>query len=283
MDVSIIETSGLGDRSYLITHGDIAVVIDPQRDIDRVLDLAAERGVQITHVLETHIHNDYVTGGLELARTVSAEYVVPAGDQVDYERRPACDGDVIDAGPIQLEVMHTPGHTHHHVSYVLRDITGAVAGVFTGGSMLHGTTGRTDLLGAEHTHDLTRAQYHSVHRLAAALPDATMPRERWPWLEIRVDLDAPRPDLRARIETALDGKPLRLLRIHSRYPNASSQDDADGSVDLDSLTPQEIFGRTWQARYGDAPPEDVMTDFASLLQQVQDAESQQENDVENKA
>ena len=117
----------------------------------------------------------------------------------------------------------------------------------------------------------------------AALPDATMPRERWPWLEIRVDLDAPRPDLRARIETALDGKPLRLLRIHSRYPNASSQDDADASVDLDSLTPQEIFGRTWQARYGDAPPEEVMTDFASLLQQVQDAESQQENDVENKA
>lgn len=117
----------------------------------------------------------------------------------------------------------------------------------------------------------------------AALPDAKMPRERWPWLEIRVDLDAPRPDLRARIEAALDGKPLRLLRIHSRYPNASSQDDADASVDLDSLTPQEIFGRTWQARYGDAPPEEVMTDFASLLQQVQDAESQEENDVESKA
>ena len=77
MDVSIIETSGLGDRSYLVDEGGLAVVIDPQRDIDRVLNLARDRGVQITHVLETHIHNDYVTGGLELSRTTGAEYVVP--------------------------------------------------------------------------------------------------------------------------------------------------------------------------------------------------------------
>ena len=118
MDISIIETSGLGDRSYLVDHGDTAVVIDPQRDIDRVLSLAEDR-------------------------------------------RPARDGDIIDAGPIQLQVMHTPGHTHHHVSYVLRDTDGNVHGVFTGGSMLHGTTGRTDLLGAEHPEALTHAQYHS--------------------------------------------------------------------------------------------------------------------------
>ncbi|BBY92722.1 MBL fold metallo-hydrolase [Mycobacterium gallinarum] len=173
MKISIIETSGLGDRSYLVDQGDTAVVIDPQRDIDRVLSLARDRGVTITHVVETHIHNDYVTGGLELARTVGAEYVVPAGDDVAYDRRPVRDGDVVDAGPIQLQVMHTPGHTHHHVSYVLRDKTGNVHGVFTGGSMLHGTTGRTDLLGAEHTDALTHAQFHSVRRLADELPAET--------------------------------------------------------------------------------------------------------------
>lgn len=173
MNISIIETSGLGDRSYLVDHAGTAVVIDPQRDIDRVLSLARGRGVTITHVVETHIHNDYVTGGLELARTVGAEYVVPAGDDVAYERRPVRDGDVIDAEPIQLQVMHTPGHTHHHVSYVLRDTTGNVHGVFTGGSMLYGTTGRTDLLGAEHTEALTHAQYHSVRRLADELPADT--------------------------------------------------------------------------------------------------------------
>jgi hydroxyacylglutathione hydrolase len=171
MNVSIIETSGLGDRSYMVSEGDVAVVIDPQRDIDRMFKLAADLGVRITHVLETHIHNDYVTGGLELSRVARAEYIVPAGDHVNYQRRAIEDGDVIDSGPIQLEAVHTPGHTHHHVSYVLRDGSGSTLGVFTGGSMLHGTTGRTDLLGDEHTKDLTHAQFHSVHRLADKLPD----------------------------------------------------------------------------------------------------------------
>ncbi|MFV9635215.1 MBL fold metallo-hydrolase [Mycobacterium neumannii] len=173
MDVSIIETSGLGDRSYLITHGGVAVAVDPQRDIDRVLALADERGARITHVLETHLHNDYVTGGLELSRALGAEYVVPAGDDVDYPRRAVADGDIVDAGPIRLEAMHTPGHTHHHMSYLLRDETGAVHGVFTGGSMLFGTTGRTDLIGADDTEELTRAQYHSVRKIAASVPADT--------------------------------------------------------------------------------------------------------------
>jgi hydroxyacylglutathione hydrolase len=173
MDVSIIETSSLGDRSYLISESGAAVVVDPQRDIDRVLALADDLGVRITHVLETHIHNDYVTGGLELSRTVGAQYVVPGCDALGYPRRAVGDGDIIDAGPIPLQVMHTPGHTHHHVSYVLRDSTGTAVGVFTGGSMLFGTTGRTDLIGQEHTLELTHAQYHSVNRLAAELPDDT--------------------------------------------------------------------------------------------------------------
>ena len=173
MDVSIIETSGLGDRSYLISAGDIGAVVDPQRDIDRVLKLAAERGVRITHVLETHIHNDYVTGGLELSRVLNAEYVVPAVDDLGYQRRAVVDGDIIDAGAFRFQVMHTPGHTHHHVSYVLRDPDDTAVGVFTGGSMLFGTTGRTDLVGEEHTDELTHAQYHSVRRLAEELPAET--------------------------------------------------------------------------------------------------------------
>ena len=124
MDVTIIETSGLGDRSYLVSADGVAAVIDPQRDIDRVLSVAAEHGVRITHVLETHIHNDYVTGGLGLARTVEAQYVVAAGDDVAFDRRAVTDGDLIDVGPFRFQVMHTPGHTHHHVSYVLQDATG---------------------------------------------------------------------------------------------------------------------------------------------------------------
>jgi hydroxyacylglutathione hydrolase len=171
LDVSVVETSGLGDRSYLISDGQIAVAVDPQRDIDRMLALAGD--LRITHVLETHIHNDYVTGGLALAGAVGAEYVVPAGEDVAFSCRAVGDGDQIDTGGIHLEVLFTPGHTHHHVSYVLRDDSGEAVAVFTGGSMLFGSTGRTDLLGDEHTGELSRMQWRSVRRLANELPSAT--------------------------------------------------------------------------------------------------------------
>ncbi|MGY1681269.1 MBL fold metallo-hydrolase [Geodermatophilus sp. SYSU D01176] len=173
MQIDVIETTGLGDRSYLISAEGVGVVIDPQRDIDRVLALAEKRAVRIALVADTHIHNDFVAGSLELARTVGAEYALPAGDTVAFERTPATDGDVLTAGPMRLRVVHTPGHTHHHVSYVLTDAGGAVQAVFTGGSMLYGATGRTDLVGPEHTHDLTHAQYHSVRRLVDELPAGT--------------------------------------------------------------------------------------------------------------
>ncbi|WP_189444914.1 exonuclease SbcCD subunit D C-terminal domain-containing protein [Salinicola rhizosphaerae] len=108
--------------------------------------------------------------------------------------------------------------------------------------------------------------------IAALETDPNLPRERWPWLEVRVDLDTPRPDLRARLEAAVGDKPLRLLRIHSRYPNATSDSDTAATVDLESLTPGEIFERTWQSRYGEAPSAEVARDFAALVQQVQDQE-----------
>jgi len=173
VQIDIIETTGLGDRSYLVSADGIGVVIDPQRDIDRVLALAGKRAVRIALVLETHLHNDYLTGGLELSGQVGADYVVPAGASVAYDQVPAADGDVLEAGPMRLRVLHTPGHTHHHVSYVLADAHGDVQAVFTGGSMLYGATGRTDLVGPEQTDELSHAQYHSVRRLADELPAGT--------------------------------------------------------------------------------------------------------------
>jgi hydroxyacylglutathione hydrolase len=168
--IETIETSSLGDRSYLAHDGEVAVVIDPQRDIDRVLDLAATHGVGITHVLETHVHNDYVTGGLELAGCTGALYLLPAGSGVEFDHTAVGDGDVVEAGEMRVQVLHTPGHTHHHVSYVLTDTSGREQAVFTGGSMLYGATGRTDLVSPESTVELTHAQFHSVRRLAAELP-----------------------------------------------------------------------------------------------------------------
>jgi len=177
IEIVTIETSSLGDRSYLAHDGRTAVVIDPQRDIDRVLDLTERLGVGVTLVVETHVHNDYVTGGLELATRTGASYVVPAASGVEYDHVPAGDGDVFTAGGMSVRVLHTPGHTHHHVSYVLEDASaghgGVVRAVFTGGSMLYGSTGRTDLVGPADTDALTHAQYRSVRRLATELPAET--------------------------------------------------------------------------------------------------------------
>ncbi len=171
LNVEMIETPSLGDRSYVVSDGEVAAVVDPQRDIDRILAVAERLGVRITHVVETHIHNDYVSGGLELSARTGAAYCCAADEHVDFDRVGVGDGDVVATGGIRLRVVATPGHTHHHVSYVLDDSAGRPVAVFSGGSMLHGATGRTDLAGAEHTHALARAQFRSVRRLAAELPD----------------------------------------------------------------------------------------------------------------
>jgi hydroxyacylglutathione hydrolase len=172
-EIEAIETSSLGDRSYLISDGETGVVVDPQRDIDRVTSLLDRRRVRLRHVVETHVHNDYVSGGLELARVTGAAYVLSAGDDLYFDYRPVTDGALIEAGRMRLRVLDTPGHTRHHVSYVLEAADRAVQAVFTGGSMLYGSTGRTDLVGPQYTDELTRAQYHSVRRLAEELPAQT--------------------------------------------------------------------------------------------------------------
>lgn len=173
MKVDVLETPDLGDRSYLVSAGTTAVVVDPQRDIDRVLALVAERGVTVTHVLETHIHNDYVTGGLALARRLGAEYVVNADDPVAYQRTAVSDGDELVSGDLRVRVVATPGHTFTHLTYVISGAGDEQGAAFTGGSLLYGSVGRTDLLGDEHTDALTRHQWRSARRLAGELPDPT--------------------------------------------------------------------------------------------------------------
>ncbi len=169
LQIETIETPSLGDRSYIVIAGPAATVIDPQRDIDRIVGIVEGAGARVTHVLETHIHNDYVTGGLELARWADAEYCVAAADDVAFARRPVRPGEVIGADGMSWRVVATPGHTPTHLSYVL-ERSGVAEAVFTGGSLLYGTVGRTDLISPDMTEDLTRRQYRAVRHLLDTLP-----------------------------------------------------------------------------------------------------------------
>ena len=130
-------------------------------------------GSTITHVAETHIHNDYLTGGLELARAHGASYLVNAADPVTFERQPITDGQTVRVGALTVKAVATPGHTHTHLSFIVDD--GGQQAVFSGGSLLYGSVGRTDLVGAEDTLGLTHDQYASVRRLAGeAAPGAAL-------------------------------------------------------------------------------------------------------------
>ncbi len=176
-DLSIIaiETPTLGDRSYVVHDGKVAFVVDPQRDIDRVLTILEEHSVRLTDIFETHIHNDYLTGGLALAGRTGAAYHVNAEDDVSFERTGISDGDTISVGErMRVRAISTPGHTFTHLSYALADDSnGESVGLFSGGSLLFGATGRPDLLGDENSDALARHQHASAQRLADMLPDET--------------------------------------------------------------------------------------------------------------
>ncbi|MFD9906148.1 rhodanese-like domain-containing protein [Streptomyces sp. NPDC059063] len=170
--VDTLELTGLGNHSYLAGGANAAVAVDPQRDIDQVIALAARRGVRIAYVAETHVHNDYISGGLELARVCGATYLVPAGASVSFPHTSVADGDTLTVDEdLVLRAMATPGHTPHHTAYVLEERGRAVA-AFTGGSLLIGTVGRPDLVEPRLTERLARAQHASARRLADALDDA---------------------------------------------------------------------------------------------------------------
>lgn len=163
-EIVIISTPELGDRSYVAATGTTAVIVDPQRDIDRVLAVIEERGWQVSHIVETHVHNDYVSGGLALAELLGATYVVPKGHDYAFDALTVGDGDWFDTDTMTWRVLHTPGHTPHHVSYTL-SVDGSDHAVFTGGSLLFGSVGRPDLIGPEATEGLAHDQWHSVRKL----------------------------------------------------------------------------------------------------------------------
>ncbi|WP_148614520.1 rhodanese-like domain-containing protein [Nocardioides rubriscoriae] len=171
MAVLTIEVGSLGNRCHLVHDGRMAVVVDPPRDVALVEDAAAAAGLEIAAVAETHVHDDQVSGGLALARRHGADLLLSAGETVAFERVGVRDGDLLTYGGVELQVLDTPGHTRHHQAFLARVTTDPQPAVLlSGGSLLLGTVGRTDLVDPRLASLLAGAQWHSARRLARLDP-----------------------------------------------------------------------------------------------------------------
>jgi glyoxylase-like metal-dependent hydrolase (beta-lactamase superfamily II)/rhodanese-related sulfurtransferase len=170
MEVLTFRTPGLGDTTYLLVHDGQAVLVDPQRDIDRFLGAAAEKDAEVRFVLDTHLHNDYVSGAEQAATTTGAQLVLPAAAAPAYPSTPAFHLEDIPAGALTIRPIHTPGHTPEHTSYLVL-VDGEPAALFSGGSLLVASAGRPDLLGKERARSMATLQHQSLHRLAE-FPDS---------------------------------------------------------------------------------------------------------------
>jgi glyoxylase-like metal-dependent hydrolase (beta-lactamase superfamily II) len=163
---------GLGNSAWLVGLGDgRALAVDPPRDLRALRTVAERGGLTVAYAADTHLHADFLTGAAQLAADDRATVLASAAGHRMFDHRGLRDGEEVDLGGLTLRALATPGHTDEHLSFLLLD-GAAPVGVFTGGSLIVGSAARTDLLGAERTEELARAQYASLHRLAA-LPDVT--------------------------------------------------------------------------------------------------------------
>jgi hydroxyacylglutathione hydrolase len=175
------EDSGLSQFSYAIGcpgAGAVAIV-DPRRDVDVYESFAADQGVEITHVLETHIHADFASGARELAERTEAALCLSAYDEgekydVAFPHQELEDGSTIEIGSVRIQALHTPGHTPEHLSFLAYDThrSADVPEIMLSGDFLFvGSLGRPDLLGEESKRDLARRLFASVRDKLATLPD----------------------------------------------------------------------------------------------------------------
>jgi hydroxyacylglutathione hydrolase len=176
-----ILTRELGDASYLIGDDSarVAAVVDPQVDVEQYLELARKRGLTIKYVVQTHIHEDFVSGACALAEaTGGAQVCVSGHDAPEYgfAHRAVHDGDVLELGAVRLTVKHTPGHTPEHISLLVAKTAtkDAPFAVLSGGSLLVETAGRTDLLGPERVEELTSAQFHTLYDFFRGLDEGVL-------------------------------------------------------------------------------------------------------------
>ncbi len=176
-----IQTDGLAEISYLVGDYDegIAAVFDPRADVEIYVELARSKNVAITHIFETHIHADLISGARELcSRVESAKIFVSheGGARYGFENEKVNDGAIFTLGSVVITARHTPGHTPEHMSYLLAEADHPEApwGVLTGDSLFVNSAGRPDLLGVGETDKLAAQQFHTLRDFYLQLPDSVI-------------------------------------------------------------------------------------------------------------
>jgi hydroxyacylglutathione hydrolase len=166
IDVIPLVDEGMGNSAYLLDLDDgRALAVDASRDLRAVYAAAQRRGLTVAYAADTHLHADFLTGAVQLARADGAQVLASASGNREYPHTRLADGDEVDLGGLRLRALATPGHTHEHMAYELLDGSRTL-GVFTGGSLIVGSAARTDLVSPDRTEELARAQYRSLQRLA---------------------------------------------------------------------------------------------------------------------
>ncbi len=163
---------GLAHSSYLLGASNNCAVVDPRRDIDIYLQAAEDMKMKITHILETHLHADFVSGHLDLAQKTGAVIYAPLSAKCAYRHNPLKEGDAFEIEDIQIKVLETPGHTPEHVTYVVTDKARGQEPVcvFCGDTLFVGDVGRPDLFPGR-AKELASKLYDSLHSKILLLPD----------------------------------------------------------------------------------------------------------------
>jgi glyoxylase-like metal-dependent hydrolase (beta-lactamase superfamily II)/rhodanese-related sulfurtransferase len=162
----------IAHSSYILAGKETCAVIDPRRDVEIYVNEARALGVRITHIIQTHLHADFISGHMDLANMTGAKIYVPKSARCEFEHVPLVEGDTIEIEKMVLKVLETPGHTPEHLSYVVTDTSrgDSPIGVFVGDTLFIGDVGRPDLF-PDMAHDLAERLYHSLHDKLLMLPD----------------------------------------------------------------------------------------------------------------
>jgi len=175
MYIEQLYTNCLAEAAYYIESNGEAAIIDPLRETEPYIELAAKRGAKIKYVFETHFHADFVSGHIDLARKVNAPIVYGPLANTNYEVINAKDNQEFKIGKLTVKVLHTPGHTPESSCYLLLDENGKEHAIFTGDTLFVGDVGRPDLLDGHMTiEELAAMLYDSLNKKIKALPDSVI-------------------------------------------------------------------------------------------------------------